>query len=252
MNKNILTLAMGLAFATGALAAGETPDFKGQKDKESYIIGYEYGTTLLSDGLRVNPEPFLAGLKQAQQGQPSALSPEEAKAAHRGLQVQVMAQRHREYLQQAEKDLEAGQAFLAENAKKDGVKTLPSGLQYKVLVAGSGPSPKETDLATMNYRGTLVDGTEFASSYARGRQETVDVNALIPGWREALPMMQVGSKWQVFVPTDLAYGQDGFGRIPPNSALIFEIELLAIGMPEASPEGDQAPTPVPAAATTGG
>ena len=118
MNKDILTLAMGLAFATGALAAGETPDFKGQKDKESYLIGYQYGTTLLSDGLRVNPEPFLAGLKQAQQGQPSALSPEEAKAAHRGLQVQMMAQRHREYLQQAEKDLEAGQAFLAENAKK--------------------------------------------------------------------------------------------------------------------------------------
>ncbi len=132
------------------------------------------------------------------------------------------------------------------------MKTLPSGLEYKVLVEGSGPSPKETDLATMNYRGTLVDGTDFASSYARGRQETVDVNALIPGWREALPMMQVGSKWQIFVPTDLAYGQEGFGRIPPNSALIFEIELLATGMPEASPEGGQAPTPVPAAATTGG
>ena len=245
MNQRILTLSIGLAVAASA-SAGEAPNLATQKDKESYVVGYQYGANLLSQGLRLNPGPFLAGLEQAQQGQPSALSPEETKAVHRGLQVQTMAHRHQEYMQQAEKTLEAGRAFLVENAKKEGVKTLPSGLQYKVLVEGSGASPQETDTVTINYRGILVDGSEFDSSYTRGHPETVDVNALIPGWREALPMMKVGSKWQLFVPTELAYGKENIGRIPPNSALIFEIELLSIGMPENPAEGgqpDQAPAP---------
>ncbi len=245
MNQRILTLSIGLAVAASALAAGEAPSLATQKDKESYVVGYQYGANLLSQGLRLNPGPFLAGLEQAQQGQPSALSPEETKAVHRGLQVQSMAHRHQEYMQQAEKALEAGRAYLAESAKKEGVKTLPSGLQYKVLVEGSGASPQETDTVTMNYRGTLVDGTEFDSSYTRGHPETLDVNALIPGWREALPMMKVGSKWQLFVPTELAYGKENIGRIPPNSALIFEIELLGIAPPETPTEGE-APEPQPA------
>jgi len=247
MNQRILILSIGLAVAARA-SAGEVPNLATQKDKESYVVGYQYGANLLSQGLKVNPEPFLAGLKQAQEGQPSALSPEETQTVHRALQVQVMAHNHQQYMQQAEKDLEAGRAFLAENAKKEGVKTLPSGLQYRVLAEGSGPSPKETDMVTIHYRGTLVDGTEFDSSYARGEPETVDVNALIPGWREALPMMKVGSKWQLFVPTELAYGQENIGRIPPNSALIFDIELLSVGMPQApgdtgQPVQPKAPAP---------
>jgi FKBP-type peptidyl-prolyl cis-trans isomerase len=251
MNRRILSTCIGVAVAASALA-GETPDLKGHRDKESYVIGYQYGADLLSQGLRVRPEPFVAGLMQGQQGQPSALSTAATQNVQRGLQVQVMAHLHQEYLRQAEQNLDAGRSFLAGNAKKEGVKTLPSGLQYKVLAEGSGLSPKETDLVTMNYRGTLIDGTEFDNSASRGHPETVDVNALIPGWREALPMMKAGSRWQIFVPTDLAYGQETFGRIPPNSALIFEIELLSIGMPEAPSEGGEAPTPVPAAATTGG
>jgi FKBP-type peptidyl-prolyl cis-trans isomerase len=252
MNQRVLTLSIGLALAAGTLAAAEAPNLATQKDKEGYVIGYQYGANLLSQGVKVNPEPFLVGLRQAQEGQPSALSPEETKAVHRGLEAQVMAQRHQEYLQQAEKTLEAGRVFLAENAKKEGVKTLASGLQYKVLAAGSGPSPQATDPVTINYRGTLVDGTEFDSSYSRGHPETLDVDALIPGWREALPMMKLGSKWQLFLPTELAYGKENIGRIPPNSALIFEVELLSIGMPEGPAEGEQPPAQAPAPSPTRG
>jgi FKBP-type peptidyl-prolyl cis-trans isomerase FklB len=251
MTRRMLILCAGLALAAAAVTAGEAPDLSTPQNKEAYVVGYEYGVDLLSQGLRVDPDAFLVGLKQAQQRQPSALSSAETAAIHRSLATQVMGHLHREYLARAAKELEVSRAFLAENAAKEGVHTLPSGLQYKVLVEGSGPSPKETDLVTMNYRRALVDGTEFDTTYARGQPVTVDVDPLIPGWREALLLMKVGSKWQLFLPAELAYGQEGSRRVPPNSAVIFEVELLSIGMPDKA-AGEPEPVQDPAASRPGG
>jgi FKBP-type peptidyl-prolyl cis-trans isomerase FklB len=128
-----------------------------------------------------------------------------------------------------EKNKAEGEAFLAENKKKEGVKTLPSGLQYKVIKAGTGKKPKVTDTVTTHYRGTLMNGTEFDSSYRRGQPVSFQVNGVIPGWTEALQLMEEGAKWQLFIPSNLAYGERGAGRdIGPNATLVFEIELLSI------------------------
>ena len=130
----------------------------------------------------------------------------------------------------AKKNKTEGDAFLAENKKKEGVKTLPSGLQYKVIKAGTGKKPKMNDTVTVNYRGTLIDGTEFDNSYKRGQPATFQVNGVIPGWTEALQLMEQGAKWQLFIPSNLAYGERGApgGQIGPNATLIFEIELISI------------------------
>jgi len=127
-----------------------------------------------------------------------------------------------------EKNKKEGEAFLAENKKKEGVITLPSGLQYKVLTAGKGKKPTDTDTVTVQYRGTLINGTEFDSSYRRGQPATFPVRGVIPGWTEALKLMEPGAKWQIFVPPKLGYGERQFGRIPPNSVLVFDMELLSI------------------------
>jgi FKBP-type peptidyl-prolyl cis-trans isomerase FklB len=139
-----------------------------------------------------------------------------------------MAARQKEMQELADKNLSEGKAFLEANRKKEGVKTLSSGLQYKVLAEGSGKTPKATDEVTVNYRGTLIDGTEFDSSYGRGKPLTVKVNGVIRGWSEALQLMKAGSRWQLFIPPDLAYGERVMGRIPPNSTLIFEVELISV------------------------
>jgi len=129
----------------------------------------------------------------------------------------------------SEKQKQRGEAFLAENKKKEGVKTLPSGLQYKVVKAGSGKKPKLDDTVTVQYRGTLIDGTEFDSSFRRGQPATFPVSGVIPGWTEALPLMEEGAKWQLFIPPKLAYGERGAGGlIGPNATLIFEVELISI------------------------
>jgi FKBP-type peptidyl-prolyl cis-trans isomerase len=147
-----------------------------------------------------------------------------------GLAQRVSAEQQQERRQQGAEALKSGEAFLAENAAKAGVKTLPSGLQYKVIQSGSGASPKATDKVTVHYRGTLIDGTEFDSSYSRNKPATFGVNQVIPGWTEALQLMQEGDKWELYIPPKLAYGERGAGsRIPPNSTLIFEVELLSVG-----------------------
>ena len=131
---------------------------------------------------------------------------------------------------QGEKNKQEGEAFLAENKKKEGVKTLPSGLQYKVITEGTGKSPKASDTVTVNYRGTLIDGTEFDSSYKRGQAASFQVNGVIKGWTEALQLMKEGAKWQLFVPSNLAYGEKGTGSGPigPNATLVFEVELISV------------------------
>jgi FKBP-type peptidyl-prolyl cis-trans isomerase FklB len=156
------------------------------------------------------------------------MTSEEIRATITSLQQRLMAAQQKGLKEQAAKNLSQSKTFLAENGKKEGIKTLPSGLEYKVVTEGSGKMPKETDTVIVHYKGTLIDGTEFDSSYKRNQPATFQVKGVIKGWTEALQLMKAGSKWQLFIPPDLGYGERGAGPVPPNSALIFEVELLSI------------------------
>ena len=209
--------------------AGENPLLKSEKDKMSYIIGMDLGKNFQKQGIDVDPDILARGIKDGVSGGKPLLSEEEIKDTLASFQAEMMAKQTELVKTRGEKNKKEGETFLAENRKKEGVKTLPSGLQYKVIRAGIGKSPKLTDEVTAHYRGTLIDGTEFDSSYRRGKPETLPVNGVIPGWTEALQLMQVGAKWQLFIPPSLAYGERGAGRdIGPNATLIFEIELISI------------------------
>jgi FKBP-type peptidyl-prolyl cis-trans isomerase FklB len=252
MSRRILILALASALVGPTYAGDAAPNLQDARDRESYVMGYQFGLNLRMQGLtEVNAQVLATAVSQALEGLPSALSPEESKAVHRELKTRVAAYGHQQEMKRIEQNLETGKAFLGENAKKEGVKTLASGLQYRVIAEGTGPSPKETDRVTLHYRGTLVSGTEFASSHSQGRPATVQPSASIPGWREALPMMKVGSKWELFVPTELAYGRIGAPRVPPNSALVYEVELLSIEPPESAsdepPPAGALEEPLPAA-----
>ena len=161
------------------------------------------------------------------------------------LKNQVRQEQEAKRLAASETNKKAGAAFLAANATKPGVVTLPSGLQYKILTAGTGPKPAADDRVVCNYRGMLLDNTEFDSSYKRGQPSTFPVTGVIKGWTEALQLMPVGSKWQLFIPADLAYGERGQATIEPNATLVFEVELLSIA-PKAQPAPTPAPTQAPA------
>lgn len=210
---------------------GKTPEkveLKTQKDKVSYSIGQSVGKNLKDQGLDVIPETVAKGLKDAYTGVKSEMTDEQIKETMDAFQKEMIAKRDAETQKMAADQKKAGDAFLTDNGKKEGVITLPSGLQYKVIKAGAGRIPKATDTVMAHYRGTLVDGTEFDSSYKRGEPTTFPINQVIPGWQEALQKMAVGSKWQVFIPSDLAYGPPGRGPIPPNAVLIFDMELTGI------------------------
>jgi FKBP-type peptidyl-prolyl cis-trans isomerase FklB len=218
-------------------AAGSTPPassspsspFTTDKEKASYAIGLNIGASLKHDGLDVDPNIVSQGLKDALTGAKSQISEAEAQDAMTKLRTQVMAKKQEEMAKAGEGNKQAGDQFLAANKAKEGVVTLPDGLQYKILKAGTGPKPKASDSVTVNYRGTLVDGTEFDSSYKRGQPETLGVGQVIKGWTEALQLMPVGSKWQLVLPPDLAYGANGAGGvIGPNATLVFDIELISI------------------------
>jgi FKBP-type peptidyl-prolyl cis-trans isomerase len=194
---------------------------KTDKDKQSYAIGMNIGKSIHRDGVDVDPNILLRGMKDAIAGGKTALTDDEAKAVMTNLQTEL-------HKQQAEKAQQAGDAFLAANKTKEGVVTLPSGLQYKILTQGTGPKPAASDTVVCNYKGTLLDNTEFDSSYSRNQPLTIPVAGVIKGWTEALQLMPVGSKWQLFIPSDLAYGPQAKGPIGANSTLIFEVELLSI------------------------
>jgi FKBP-type peptidyl-prolyl cis-trans isomerase len=173
------------------------------------------------------------GIEDALSGKESRLSEEEMGSSLSNLRQKSMTAMQEALKEQAEKNLVEGEKFLTENKTKEGVKTTASGLQYKIIEEGKGPSPKAGDTVTVNYRGTLIDGTQFDSSYDRGQPATFPLTGVIPGWTEALQMMKKGSKWELYIPPDLAYGDRGAGnRIPPNSTLIFEVELISIQAPE--------------------
>jgi len=214
--------------------ADEAP--KVDKDKLSYTFGANFGKSLKQQEIEINTEMFLKGMKDGFSGDKMLLTDQEMKDTMMAFQKEMAAKQAEKRKALAEKNKKEGEAFLAANKIKEGVKTLPSGLQYKVITEGTGKTPKATDSVVTNYRGTLIDGTEFDSSYQRKTPATFRVTGVIKGWTEALQLMKEGAKWQLFVPPDLAYGERGAGpKIGPNATLIFEIELISVKEESASP-----------------
>ena len=214
------------------VTAAKTPTpltLKTQKDKFSYALGMKMGENLQKQSVPVDPAILARGLKDGLAGGKTLLTDQEAQAAIGEVQADLRKKQQEKMQEASEANKKEGDAFLAGNKAKEGVVTLPSGLQYKILKEGAGPKPAATDSVVCNYRGTLINGTEFGSSYKRGEPATFPVNGVIKGWTEALQLMPVGSKWQLFVPSDLAYGERGPSPdIGPNSTLIFEVELISI------------------------
>jgi FKBP-type peptidyl-prolyl cis-trans isomerase FklB len=219
--------------------AAKTPvplTLKTQKDKFSYALGMKMGQNLGKQSVPVDPAILARGLRDGLAGGKTLLTDEEAQAALKAVQDDLRAKQQAKMQEAqeatkkvAEGNKKEGDAFLAENKGKDGVVTLASGLQYKILKEGTGPKPTTSDSVVCNYQGTLINGKEFDSSYKRGQPATFPVTGVIKGWTEALQLMPVGSKWQLFVPPDLAYGDHGAGAdIGPGDTLIFEVELLSI------------------------
>jgi FKBP-type peptidyl-prolyl cis-trans isomerase FklB len=240
MNRLIICLVIGLVASTGL--AQNKPALKDQKDKASYSIGFDIGSTFKKQGMEVNPDVLLSGLKDALSGK-EAMTKEEREKTLQDFQKEMQEKQAAATKAAAEKNAADGEKFLAENKKKDGVKTTESGLQYKVVTEGSGASPKATDTVVVNYKGSLLDGTEFDSSYKRKEPATFPVNRVIAGWTEALQLMKPGAKYELVIPAKLGYGERGAGRdIGPNSTLIFEVELLSIKAPEATPAPGGSPS----------
>ena len=199
------------------------------KDKFSYALGMNLGASLHRQSVPVDPNILARGLKDSLAGGKTLLTEDQAKAALTEVQNEMRKKQQEQMQAAGEANKKEGEAFLSANKGKDGVVTLPSGLQYKILTQGTGPKPTSSDTVVCNYRGTLINGTEFDSSYKRGQPATFPVGGVIKGWTEALPLMAVGSKWQLFIPAELAYGERAPGpEIGPNSTLIFEVELLSI------------------------
>jgi FKBP-type peptidyl-prolyl cis-trans isomerase len=213
---------------------------KTQKDKLSYALGMNLGTNLHKETVEVDPAIVLRGLKDALVAAKTLLTEDEARAALTQLQTEVRSKQQEKMKVAGEMNKKEGVEFLAANKSKEGIVILPSGLQYKILTAGTGPKPTASDSVVCNYRGTLISGAEFDSSYKRGQPATFPVNGVIKGWTEALQLMPVGSKWQLFVPSELGYGDRGAGAdIGPGATLIFEVELLSIqgkDKPEGAPK----------------
>ncbi len=218
---------------------------KTQKDKASYAIGLNIGKSMHKDSVDIDLSILLRGLRDGLAGSKPLLTDDEARAAMVTLQSEMRKKQEEKMLVQGEANKKEGEAFLADNKTKDGIVTLPSGLQYKILKEGTGPKPAAKDTVVCNYKGTLLDNTEFDSSYKRGQPATFPVSGVIKGWTEALQLMPVGSKWQLFIPSELAYGARGGpgGGIGPNATLLFEVELMSI-QPKAEVQVPK-PTPSP-------
>lgn len=226
--KHLLAAFLSIGLFSGLCFAGDKPELKNLKDKESYSLGYQVGQTLKIQGLEIDPDLYASGLRDALGGTTPAMTPEEIQRTIAEVQKRTLAARQKELKEKGEKNRTESQAFMVANKAKEGVITLPSGLQYKILQEGSGKTPKASDEVTVNYTGFLLDGTEFDSSSKRGEPGSFRVDKVIPGWTEALQLMKEGSRWQLFVPPQLGYGERNAGAIPPNSVLVFEVELLAV------------------------
>lgn len=228
--KKTLTIIVGICLFASLSFAKEQTSLTGQKAKESYSLGYQFGQYLKEQGLEIDLKLYTSAIKDALGDKKPRLTKDEIRQTIAELQKRVAAAEQKNQEKKAARNLAEGKAFLEENKKKDGVKTLPSGLQYKVMKDGDGPIPKATDTVKVKYRCTLIDGTELDSS--RSEQPiTAPVASMIKGWSEALQLMKVGDKWQIFIPPDLAYGEKPYGLVPGNSTLIFELELVSIEKP---------------------
>jgi FKBP-type peptidyl-prolyl cis-trans isomerase FklB len=218
---------------TGTKAASAAAPLTTRKQKFSYALGMNIGNGLRQNLTRQSVEfdASLAaqGFKDSLSGATTRLTAEQAQAVLKEVQEEVQKEQQAKLKEISDKNKSAGEEFLAANKSKEGVVTLPSGLQYKILTEGTGPKPAASDTVVCNYKGTLIDGKEFDSSYKRGQPATFPVSGVIKGWTEALLLMPVGSKWQLFIPPNLAYGERGAGaEIPPSATLIFDIELVSI------------------------
>jgi len=220
-----MIVIVGILFLVSQVNAQENLVLKSQKEKVSYIIGMEIGSNLKKQLADVDSTILAKGIQDALTNRKPLLTEQEIQETMAAFQKEMMVKQ----TEVAKKNKAEGEAFLSENKKKEGVKALPSGLQYKVIKAGTGKKPKSNDTVTVHYRGTLINGAEFDSSYKRGQPVSFQVSGVIPGWTEALQLMEVGAKWQLFIPSNLAYGEQGAGRdIGPNATLIFEVELVSI------------------------
>jgi FKBP-type peptidyl-prolyl cis-trans isomerase FklB len=221
--------AMAVLLACAAATAQPNPALANQKDKNSYALGVNIGTGLKQQGFDISPEMLAKGVADAYSGGKTLMTEQEVRDTLAAVQKEIVAKMQEKQKAAGEKNKTAGDAFLAANKSKEGVKTTASGLQYKVIKAGTGPKPTADDTVTVHYRGTLTDGTEFDSSYSRKEPATFQVKGVIAGWTEILQLMPVGSTYQVVIPSNLAYGERGAGgKIGPNATLIFEVELLSI------------------------
>ncbi len=233
-------VALCLVLVAGQVLAAGDVEIKTEKQKLSYSIGVNAGRSmkdsLKTQSIDVDPAILLKGLNDGVMDAKPQMTEDEMKKVLEALQKTLAEKQQEQAAKQqeqakvaAEKNKKDGEAFLAANKKKEGVITMPSGLQYKVLVAGKGKSPKATDTVTVHYRGTLIDGTEFDSSIKRGQPATFPLNQVIKGWTEAVQLMKEGAKWELYIPSNLAYGERGAGAtIGGNATLIFEVELLSI------------------------
>jgi len=227
MNKQTIfafsIFAYGFFISSVASAADE--GLSSDKQKFSYAIGLQIGHSLAGQDLEIDSDALILAIKDSLDGKKPRVSIEELQRVMNAEQKKAQQKQKAN----AENNLEVGKDFLTENAKRDGIKTTDSGLQYRIITEGSGDKPTLNDTVTVHYRGTLIDGTEFDSSYKRQQPATFPLKGVIKGWQEALPMMKKGAKWEIFVPANLAYGSKGAGdKIDPNETLIFEIELLDI------------------------
>ena len=208
-----------------------------EKDKASYAIGMNLGKSMRTDGADLDPDIVARGMKDGFSNGKVLMTDQEAQAALMAFRTTMTKKKEEEAQRLSETNLKSGEAFLAANKSKEGVVTLPSGLQYKILKQGDGPKPTANDMVVTNYRGTLINGTEFDSSYKRGAPATFPITGVIKGWTEALQLMPVGSKWELYIPPSLAYGERSPGpEIGPNSTLVFDVELLSIKEKDKQPE----------------
>lgn len=237
--KNLLTMVFALLALTAAVnaqtkkpAAGKTPAtalaMKNERDSLSYAIGVQVANTLKSQSIDVNTEALMRGLEDMLKGGPLAMTEMDIQSVVGAAQQRAMARQQAEASKAGEANLRAGQAFLAENKKRKGVITTQSGLQYEVLTEGTGRQPTDTSTVQVHYTGTLIDGKVFDSSIERGEPISFPVRGVIAGWTEALKLMKEGAVWKLYIPSALAYGEQGPGPIGPNAVLIFEVRLLKV------------------------
>jgi FKBP-type peptidyl-prolyl cis-trans isomerase FklB len=228
MTSQIISQLTVAALLAVAVDAQEKIELKDAKQKSSYAIGMDIGANFKRQQIDIDAKAMAAGIADALAGK-TQLTDAEQKQVLNELRTQLMGKAESKQKETGDKNQKEGEKFLAENKKKEGVKTTASGLQYKVLKSGTGKTPKATDTVKVHYHGTLIDGTVFDSSVERGEPTTFPVNQVIPGWTEVLQLMKEGDKWQVYIPSQLAYGaQSPSPKIGPNSTLIFDVELLAV------------------------